>query len=224
MFERILNDNYILEFYENIKKYELANKALAFHGKTHALNVAKLVEEILKITDCDDKTIESGKVAALLHDLGCYCGKDDHEIRSYKLAKDYIEKNNILLDDKEQVLEAIKDHRNNFDSSNIITVALILADKLDIKRDRVAPEGFNVIGMRQLQYINDIVITKNNNNLVVKFITGEMMDIEELLDFYFMKKVLKSIENFSKNQNMGCLVTINDIDITKIYDENSRKR
>ena len=210
MIEKILNDSFILEYYEKIKKYEDKHNAYAYHSLNHAINVMRIAESILVELGYDDTVIMDTKVAALLHDLGCYKGKDDHEIRSYNIAKQYIEQNKVNLNDKNSVLDAIKNHRNNFSSTNIITRVLVLADKLDIKKERVAPGGFDAIGMRQIQYIQDIVLKVINNNMMVDFIIDMKADIEELKDFYFMKKVYKSIEHFAKYNNMDYCIKFNN--------------
>lgn len=210
MIEKIINDPFILDYYDRIKKYEDEHNAYAYHGINHAMNVMKIAESILIELGYDETIIIDTKVAALLHDLGCYIGKDEHEIRSYNIAKQYIENNDIVLNDKTSVLNAIKNHRNNFSSDNIITRVLIFADKLDIKKDRVASGGFNEIGMRQLQYIKDIKISVIDNKIIIKFIIGIEANIEELKSFYFMKKVYKSIETFAKYNNMKYCIKINN--------------
>ncbi len=108
------------------------------------------------------------------------------------------------------VLEAIKNHRNNFESDNIITRVLVLSDKLDIKADRVAPNGYNLIGMRQYQYINDINISIENGIFKVNFVIDEQANIYELTNFYFTKKVIDSIIAFAKNQNLNFCIYINN--------------
>ena len=56
------------------------------------------------------------------------------------------------------ILDAIKIHSGGFDSDNIIALTLVLSDKLDIKHTKVAKEGYNIKGMKELQYIKDISI------------------------------------------------------------------
>ncbi len=210
MYNKILNDNYILELYKLIEKYEEENNAPAYHGKNHAINVSKYIEMILTKLGYDQEIIEDAKIAGLLHDLGCNLGKEDHELRSYDIAKEYIKSRRIKLKNKKMVLEAIKNHRNNFESDNIITRVLVLSDKLDIKADRVAPNGYNLIGMRQYQYINDINISIENGIFKVNFVIDEQANIYELTNFYFTKKVIDSIIAFAKNQNLNFCIYINN--------------
>lgn len=69
-----------------------------------------------------------------------------------------------------------------------MTLVLIISDKLDITKQRLANEGYNVIGMRQLQYIEDVVITFSDSDFIVNFLITDELNFQELFDFYFKKK------------------------------------
>ena len=144
-------------------------------------------------------------------------GKNNHSLRSYEFAKKYFEKNNIILKNKDLVLEAIKIHSDGFNSDNIIALALILSDKLDIKYTRVAKEGYKVKGMKELQYITNIFIEINNKNIEIKFICHEKINKNELEGFYFMEKVFKAIMAFSKKMNLNPRVLFNNEEWEKFH-------
>ena len=165
---------------------------------------------MLKQLGYEDSFIEEAKIAAILHDTGAIEGKKNHANRSYNFAKKYISDNNIILENEDLVLEAIKIHSDGFDSDNIIALTLILSDKLDIKYTRVAKEGYNVKGMRELQYIKDILVEINNKNLKIQFICDEKINKSELEDFYFIKKVFKAIIAFSSKMKLNTQVLFND--------------
>lgn len=209
MFDKIKNDSEIIEIYKKIEKFENDEKGWAYHNYDHVVNVTNMVEELLKMQGYDNQFIDDAKIACILHDVGALTGKDGHALRSYEFAKDYFIRNNIELSNKDLVLEAIRIHSDGFDTDNIIALALILADKLDIKKTRVALEGKNVEGMRQLLYIEDIHVKIEDNCLNVNFYVGEDIDIEELNEFYFTKKVFKAIESFSNKINLGFCVYMN---------------
>ena len=209
-FEKIENDKRIIEIYNKISEFEDLDKGWAHHNLDHVKNVAKLVESLLKKLGYDENFIEEAKIAAILHDTGAIEGKKNHAMRSYNFAKQYFENNNIILENKDLVLEAIKIHSDGFDSDNIIALTLILSDKLDIKYTRVAKEGYNVKGMRELQYIKDILVEINNKNLKIQFICDEKINKSELEDFYFIKKVFKAIIAFSSKMKLNTQVLFND--------------
>ena len=209
-FNKIENDKEIIETYNKISEFEDLDKGWAHHNLAHVKNVAKLVESLLKQLGYEDSFIEEAKIAAILHDTGAIEGKKNHANRSYNFAKKYISDNNIILENEDLVLEAIKIHSDGFDSDNIIALTLILSDKLDIKYTRVAKEGYNVKGMRELQYIKDILVEINNKNLKIQFICDEKINKSELEDFYFIKKVFKTIIAFSSKMKLNTQVLFND--------------
>lgn len=95
---------------------------------------------------------------------------------------------------------------------------MILADKLDIKYTRVTKEGYKVKGMKELQYIKDILVNIKNENLQIQFICDDKLDKAELEEFYFMQKVFKSIIAFSEKMNLKPNVFFNNYKWKLFYD------
>ena len=214
-FNKIKNDKTIMTIYRKIHEYEDAEDGYAYHDYNHVNNVANYCEKILKVLNYDDDFINEAKIAALLHDTGCTEGKENHAQRSYEFAKKYIEKNNIPLKNKNLVLEAIKNHSEGFTTDNIIQLVIILADKIDIKKSRISEYGRQVEGNRQYQYINDIQFEIKNNNFCINFICDDEINLEELNNYYFTKKVFKSIQSFADKLNLSPKVLMNN----KIWEE-----
>ena len=214
-FNKIKNDKDIIEIYRKIHEYEEAEGGYAYHDFNHVSNVANYCEKILKALGYDNDFICEAKVAAILHDTGCTEGKENHTYRSYEFAKKYFEEKNILLKNKNLVLDAIKNHSDGFITDNIIQLVIILADKIDIKKSRIGEAGKQLKGNRQYQYINDIQFDIKNNNFYINFICDEKINLEELNDYYFTKKVFKAIQSFSNKLNLSPKVCIN----SKLWEE-----
>ncbi len=210
IYNKILNDNSIKSLYKEIEMFEDKEKGWAYHNYEHVLNVAKIVEKTLLSIGCNQEFILKAKIACLLHDVGALQGKDNHAYRSYEYAKKYFKDNNIVFDGIEDVLEAIKIHSNGFDTNNLIALALIFADKLDIKKSRIAEEGKKVVGNRQYAHINDIFINIDNKCLIVNFITDGNMDMKEVNEYYFTKKVFNAIKSFSSKVGLTYKVLLDD--------------
>lgn len=102
---------------------------------------------------------------------------------------------------QEEILSSIENHSNGFDSEELMTLALIISDKLDITTSRVAKAGYFVPGMRQLQFLKKIEIMLSEQEVCVSFTAEEELDLEELNAFYFMPKVFKAIAAFSEKFN-----------------------
>ena len=206
-----LKDNKeILEMYKQIEQNETGENAWAFHNYNHVKNVSDLSESILTELNFDKDTIYKVKIASLLHDVGAVEGKEGHQQRSFEFAKNLFEKNNWIFDGKDEVLDAIKNHSAGFDTDNVITLSIILADKLDIKKTRISEVGKTVIGNRQYQHINDIIIDIKDNVFTVNFITDSNMDIKEASEYYFTVKVFKAIKAFCTKLNLKYNIVIDN--------------
>ncbi|MDD4298489.1 MAG: HD domain-containing protein [Bacilli bacterium] len=210
MFERIKNDPYIYDCYKGADNPNSKEGFWVYHGLKHVNNVVEMVEKILIQLEYDNEYIENAKIAALLHDMGYGGIKKDHEIRSCEMVKKHFEGNNIELKYKNEILDAIKAHREGFESDNVMALVLILADKIDIKKTRLAPDGYKVEGLNQYQYIEDIRILKNDNNLRVQFIINKNCNKEKLEEWYFTAKVFNAIKSFANRFNFGLKILWND--------------
>lgn len=115
-------------------------KALGYteHSYRHIGIVSRRTGEILQKLGYDEKTIELGKIAGYLHDIGNVVNRTDHAhsgaILSYGMLKDM----GMPLEDITEIVSAI----GNYDEAtgtavSAISAALILADKSDAHRDRV---------------------------------------------------------------------------------------
>lgn len=210
IYNKMLKDNEIKDIHNKIEEYEINTGGWCYHNYNHVMNVTKMVVYILKELNFNEEDVAKGKIACLLHDTGAILGKDNHAYRSYTYAKEYFKKNDINFKDIDLVLEAIKDHSNNFDTDNIYTLALILSDKLDTKSNRVTEVGKTILGNRQYTHIKDIKISIKNNLLSINYITDKNIDIKELNEFYFTKKVFNAIKSFSNKMNLNYKVYIDN--------------
>ena len=201
IYNELINNKEIIKIYEKIEQKEIKDGGWAFHNINHIQNVTSIAERILKELNYDEETIYKCKIACFLHDIGALQGKENHAQRSYEYAKELLKKYDIYGID--EILDAIKNHSEGFDSNNIITLSIILADKLDIKKTRISEEGKKVEGNRQYQHIEDIIINIKDNTLIINFITDGKMNIEEVNNYYFTLKVFKAIESFTKQININ---------------------
>ena len=216
-FEYVFNDKKIRSIYNQIDENENNNdKIWAHHNWDHVVNVMNITNKILTDLNYDKDTIESAKLAAILHDIGAIDGKENHAYKSYKFAEQYFDENNIKFAKRDMVLEAIKNHSDGFDSDNVIQLVLILADKIELKSTRPTQKGLEVIGMRQTQYINNIDFKIENGELTIKFETDNKIDKKELEEYYFMKKVGNAIKSFASKLNLKYNVLFNENKWTEI--------
>ncbi|MCL2188224.1 MAG: HD domain-containing protein [Defluviitaleaceae bacterium] len=107
------------------------------HGRTHIMFVLDAVETILRGLEYDARTIELGKIAALLHDVGNIAGRWEHARKSAGLAAVFLDETDDLTpEEKRTVLQAIEEHSGGCPITSVISAAVIIADKADASQKR----------------------------------------------------------------------------------------
>ena len=216
VFEKLSNSEEIKNIYKQIEIMEKNGNGYAFHNIEHVLNVMDIATKLLMKLDYDYKTILKIKIACLLHDIGALEGKENHADRSCEYALNLFKNNNWLFEDSDKILEAIKNHSNGFETNNILTLIIVLADKLDIKKTRISEFGKTIEGNRQYGHIEDILIDIQDNSLIINFITDKCLNIQEFNDYYFTKKVYRAINSFTKIFKLDVKLTIDDKEIKMV--------
>jgi len=113
------------------------------HGRYHTMFVIEIVEYILTALGYDSRTVELGKIAALLHDIGNIRGREHHAHSSAEMCAEFLDKISLTRKEKKLIIKSIDGH-SDIDRTNIpIGAALPLADKMDISKNRVLLRDFN---------------------------------------------------------------------------------
>ena len=210
IYEKIINDKKIIDRYENIKKFEDETGGRAYHDLEHIKRVEKIIDNVLNKLEFDEDFIYKEKIACILHDTGAILGKENHAYRSYLFAKDYFSNNDIEFDDIDLILDAIRNHSDGFETDNLYGIILIFADKLDMTKERLSIHGEKVKGNREYSHVNDISITIENNMLKINFITDGKINLKEINEYYFTKKIFKGVESFSNRLNLKYIMLIDN--------------
>lgn len=129
---------------ESIKTYivraDESLGALGFteHSFAHVMLVAETAGYILKTMGHDDRTVELGKIAGYLHDIGNLVNRKDHAQSGAVMAWSIL--NDMKCDPAEMatIVTAIGNHDEGTGVPvNTVAAAMILADKSDVRRSRV---------------------------------------------------------------------------------------
>lgn len=108
------------------------------HSFRHSRLVSNKVGEILEHINCDKHTVELGKIAGYLHDIGNAVNRDRHAMSGSILAYDMLVRMGMDYYDAVSIMVAIANHDEDAGHPvNQITAALILADKADVHRSKV---------------------------------------------------------------------------------------
>lgn len=114
--------------------------ALGFteHSFSHVVHVAETAGYILQTMGFDDRTVELGKIAGYLHDIGNLVNRKEHSQSGAIMAWSIL--NDMGCDPAEiaTIVTAIGNHDEGTGVPvNAVAAALILADKADVRRSRV---------------------------------------------------------------------------------------
>ncbi len=184
LYNKILNNS---EYLDTVKKIEnikfITNGKWDWeHGLGHYKRVAEYVNKILLQLNCDERTIDLGMSAALLHDIGLSKGsKINHAIESSLMFGKFIDKNDITQDEEEIVRQAISDHSKGYNIQSLVGLSLLLADKLDVTYYRTENSSIQDEMNREIKKIRNVDIQITENNLEVIYTTQGEFDVNILL-------------------------------------------
>ena len=135
--EDVIKDEEVEAF---VKASQKQLNALGYteHSYRHIGIVSKRTGEILQKLGYDEKTVELGKIAGYLHDIGNCVNRTDHAHSGAILAYNILKEIGMPADDRTEIVMAIGNHDEGTGTAvSDISAALILADKSDVHRDRV---------------------------------------------------------------------------------------
>ena len=123
-----------------IRQADLALSALGFteHSFAHVTLVAEKAGYILQTLGYPERTVELVKIAGYLHDIGNLVNRVEHSQSGAIMAFRILDHLNFPPDEIGQIVSAIGNHDESTASPvNAVAAALILADKSDVRRNRV---------------------------------------------------------------------------------------
>ncbi|MDD5952233.1 MAG: HD domain-containing protein [Oscillospiraceae bacterium] len=108
------------------------------HSQRHAAKVAETAGEILVRLGYDGREVELAKIAGYLHDIGNSINRHDHAHTGALLAYPILKELGMPLKEVLTIVTAIGHHDEGTGTAvDVVSAALILADKTDVRRNRV---------------------------------------------------------------------------------------
>ena len=108
------------------------------HSKKHAAKTAETAGRILKELGYGKHKIELAKIAGYMHDIGNSINRHDHAHSGAILAYQILKDTDLPLKDILVITTAIGHHDEDTGTAvDDVSAALILADKTDVRRNRV---------------------------------------------------------------------------------------
>ncbi len=136
-YEEVKNNEYINTY---IRQADLSLSALGYteHSFAHVTLVAEKAGYILKTLGYDDRTVELVKIAGYLHDIGNLVNRTEHSQSGAIMAFRLLDHMKFPPDEIGQIITAIGNHDEGTGVPvSPLAAALILADKSDVRRNRV---------------------------------------------------------------------------------------
>ncbi|MDW7658871.1 MAG: HD domain-containing protein [Bacillota bacterium] len=108
------------------------------HSFRHCRLVSNKCGEILTALGYPERTIELGRIAGYLHDIGNAVNRSNHEQTGAVLAYDFLRRYEMDCEEAISIMMAIANHDEAVGVPvNAVAAALILSDKADVHRSRV---------------------------------------------------------------------------------------
>lgn len=213
LYDKLLNNQKYLDTVKKIEniKFITDGKWDWEHGLGHYKRVAKYVKDIMLQLRTDERTIDLGMTAALLHDIGLSKGdKIDHAIESSQIFMNFIDKNDITQNEEEILRQSIMDHSKGNDIKSLIGLSLVLADKLDVTYHRTKNSSIQDTMNKEIQKIKDVEVNITDKELVVRYTTNDNFDINILSDW---PKAITIPYKISKYLDKDYIFMINNIQV-----------
>ena len=107
-------------------------------SQAHCVQVAHQAGKILKRLGYPEHEIELAKIAGYMHDIGNAINRTHHAEYGALLANSLLKEMDMPLDDRITIISAIGNHDESTGGpEDVISAALIIADKTDVRRSRV---------------------------------------------------------------------------------------
>ena len=174
-------------------------KALGYteHSHRHIGIVSKRTGEILEKLGFDERTIELGKIAGYLHDIGNVINRTDHAHSGAILSYQILESMNMPLEEITEIISAIGNHDEKTGTAvSAISAALILADKSDAHRERVTNTNMSTFDIHdRVNYAvtnSELEVNAKEKKIVLKLTIDTQ--ICPVLDYFqiFMERTMMS--------------------------------
>lgn len=108
------------------------------HSAEHAVKVSSMAGKILECLGYGGHTVELAKIAGYMHDIGNCVNRLDHPHSGALMAHQILRDMKMDYEDIAVVINAIGMHDEKSGGAvDTVSAALILADKTDVRRDRV---------------------------------------------------------------------------------------
>ena len=139
-YQRIRSNPEVLAYLER-GNHDLNVLGFTDHSIVHTTLVAERAAYILRKLGYSDHEEELARIAGFMHDIGNCVNRKNHAEYGAILAGQILKDEGMPLEDRVIIMSAIGNHdEGTGGAKDPVSAALILADKTDVRRDRVVQE------------------------------------------------------------------------------------
>ena len=193
-YEEIRKDEAIKVY---IRQADASLAALGFteHSFAHVGYVAETAGYILTTLGYPERTVELVKIAAYLHDIGNLVNRVDHSQSGAVMAFRILDNMDFPPEEIALITTAIGNHdEGNGQPVNAMAAALILADKSDVRRNRVRERDLNNFDIHdRVNYsVTKAELKINEAHTLIKLKLTVDIHFSPVIDFFeiFMERML----------------------------------
>ena len=137
MYQKIKNNPEVLAYMAR-GNHDLNVLGFTDHSIVHTELVAERAAYILRKLGYSDHEEELARIAGYMHDIGNCINRKNHAEYGALLANDILKTTDMAMEDRITVIAAIGHHdESTGGAKDPVSAALILADKTDVRRNRV---------------------------------------------------------------------------------------
>lgn len=204
-----------VQAFVNASQKQLEALGYTEHSNRHIGIVSKRTGEILEKLGFDERTIELGKIAGYLHDIGNCVNRVDHAHTGAILTYNILKEMGMSAEERTEIMMAIGNHDEKTGTAvSDISAALILADKSDVHRDRVVNTNMSTFDIHdRVNYaVTDAKLELDAENRKVTLRLTIDTQICPVLDYFqiFMDRTMMS-KYAAKYLHIWFELIINDI-------------
>ena len=215
LYEKLLSEEYVVNIYKGIEN----NRRIPIsHGFPHINNVLSYCKKLAELFNLNESEKEELFTSAVMHDVAQAFLQPNHAYNGSIIVKEMLE-NNESIDpvyirskiDISRVCNIIKNHggKKKEEYEDKLSCLLILADKLDITKDRLRPRYKEIDCLWFMECIEKVDIELKGNVLKIIISVNNNKSLEELNEKGGLDKLFKILDIFDERFNLNHDVIVN---------------
>lgn len=180
-----------------IRQADTSLSALGYteHSFAHVTLVAEKAGYILSCLGYPERTVELAKIAGYLHDIGNLVNREEHSQSGAIIAFRILDHLNFPPEEIGQIVTAIGNHDEGTGVPvSPLAAALILADKSDVRRNRVRNQDVSAFDMHdRVNYsVTKAELRINDARTLIKLKLSVDTHFGSVMDYFeiFMKRMI----------------------------------